>query len=267
MAIGNLPACLAVTLKHEGGYTSNRADRGNWTSGKIGVGVLKGTKYGIAAHAYPNLDIKNLTVNDVKPIYEKDYWKPARCENLPYGVDLAVFDFGVNSGVSRAVKYLQAVVGAKADGVAGSETVAKAQAMDGKAVIQKLSAKRMSFVKGIPNFSAFIKGVSKRVADVEAKAVAMWLTRGTGKLSEKDRAEMQKEAASAGNKAASQDKSAKGTAGGGAAVGAGDAILNGGVNWIMIGIAALIVIGGVALWIKSRQNRERSSAYSAAAAG
>lgn len=67
----NFANSLAFTLKYEGGYSSNRKDPGNWTGGKVGAGVLKGTKYGIAAHSYPNLDIKNLTLDDVKPIYEK----------------------------------------------------------------------------------------------------------------------------------------------------------------------------------------------------
>ena len=49
-------------IGHEGGYSTDRRDPGNWTGGKVGVGVLKGTKYGIAANTYPNLDIKNLVV-------------------------------------------------------------------------------------------------------------------------------------------------------------------------------------------------------------
>lgn len=265
MAIGNLPACLNVTLKHEGGYTNNRKDRGNWTSGKVGVGTLKGTKYGIAAHAYPSLDIKNLTVNDVKPIYEKDYWKPARCENLPFGVDLAVFDFAVNSGVSRSVRYLQSVVGAKQDGKAGNETVTKTAAMSGKAVIQKLSAKRMTFIHGIPNFSAFIKGVSRRVADIEAKAVAMWLAHG-GASARDVVVEMRQESGKAAEASKSQENSATTSGGAGMAVGGGDAIVNSGPSWIGIAVFAVLVAAAVILVVKSRQNKERSAAYDAVAA-
>lgn len=265
MAIGNFAACLAVTLKHEGGWSDHPADPGGAT--------MKGVTIGRYREYYPNAtkaDLKKISEADLQRIYRNDYWNKVRGENLPFGVDLATFDFGVNSGPSRGVKYLQAVVGAKQDGVAGSETISKVQAMDGKAVVQKLCAKRLGFLHGLSTFKTFGKGWSRRVADIEAKAVAMWLTRGTGKLSETHRKEMQKDAASAGNKAVSQDKSAKGTAGGGGVVGgigAGDAITNGAPNWIVIGIAALIVIGGVALYIKSRQNKERASAYAAVAAG
>ncbi|WP_409563980.1 glycosyl hydrolase 108 family protein [Rhizobium leguminosarum] len=74
-AVGNLPSCLIITLKFEGGYSNDPNDRGNWTGQNVGVGILKGTKNGIAAHAYPRLDIKNLTLDETKSIYERD-WKP-----------------------------------------------------------------------------------------------------------------------------------------------------------------------------------------------
>ncbi len=61
-------------LPHEGGYTANKVDPGNWTGGKVGKGILKGTKYGIAANTFPNLDIKNITVQQAEAIYRKQYW-------------------------------------------------------------------------------------------------------------------------------------------------------------------------------------------------
>ena len=61
-------------LPHEGGFTIDRNDPGNWTGGKVGKGKLKGTKYGIAANTYPKLDIKNLTVAQAEAIYKRDYW-------------------------------------------------------------------------------------------------------------------------------------------------------------------------------------------------
>ncbi|WP_236513543.1 glycosyl hydrolase 108 family protein, partial [Escherichia coli] len=59
----NFDQAFKVTIGHEGSFTLNKNDAGNWTGGKVGVGQLKGTKYGIAANSYPNLDIKNLTLD------------------------------------------------------------------------------------------------------------------------------------------------------------------------------------------------------------
>ena len=57
-----LELCAKELMVSEGGFTNDPNDRGNWTSGKIGVGELKGTKYGISAMAYPLEDIKNIGI-------------------------------------------------------------------------------------------------------------------------------------------------------------------------------------------------------------
>ncbi|MFD1985561.1 glycoside hydrolase family 108 protein [Mesorhizobium newzealandense] len=265
MTIENLPACLAVTLKYEGGYSDNRNDRGNWTGGHVGVGTLKGTKYGIAAHVYPALDIKNLTLDDAKSIYERDYWKKVRGDSLPCGVDLATFDAGVMSGPRRGVRWLQGAVGAKQDGIVGNETIAKALAANGKVTIQRICAKRRGFVQSLLSSAHFGKGWSRRVAEVEAKAVTMWLTRGTGQLTEEDRAEIKQHGIAAKKKAVVRGKSAKCAAGLGAGVGIRDTILDHGPGWIVIGGVALLMIGAVVLVIKARHHKERVVAYAAAA--
>ena len=54
---------LPFTLHHEGGLSLDRRDTGNWTGGKVGLGRLVGTKYGIAASAHPMLDIRGLTLD------------------------------------------------------------------------------------------------------------------------------------------------------------------------------------------------------------
>lgn len=101
---GKFDKVLAFTLKWEGGYTDDPNDRGNWTSGKVGVGELKGTKYGISAASYPHLDIKNLTIDQAKEIYRKSYWEAVSGDSRPFPEALAVFDFAVNSGVRRALE-------------------------------------------------------------------------------------------------------------------------------------------------------------------
>ena len=105
------------TIAHEGGFTNNPKDRGNWTGGKIGVGVLKGTNFGISAMSYPDLDIANLTQAQAVSIYLKDYWEPGL--NLLNSQQAAwkVFDIGVNFGEATGVKVLQTVVNAQVDGV------------------------------------------------------------------------------------------------------------------------------------------------------
>jgi hypothetical protein len=67
----------------------------------VGKGVLKGTNFGIAASAFPNLDIPNLTRAQAMAIYREKYWTPIGGDALPAGVDLLAFDIAVNSGVAH----------------------------------------------------------------------------------------------------------------------------------------------------------------------
>ena len=66
--------------------------------------------------------MKQLTKDDIKPMYKARYWDVVQGDHLPSGVDISVADFGVNAGPSRAAKRLQRVVMAKQDGKIASKT-------------------------------------------------------------------------------------------------------------------------------------------------
>jgi len=102
---------LDFVLKHEGGYTNNYHDRGNWTGGAVGKGERKGTNMGISAASYPKLDIKNLTRDQVSAIYYRNYWLASGAAKLSPGLALTIFDIAVNMGVGRARNWLTSVKG------------------------------------------------------------------------------------------------------------------------------------------------------------
>ena len=86
----NFERCFVFVLRHEGGYVNDPRDPGGET------------KYGISKRAYPLLNIKNLSIEDAKMIYRKDYWDRAGCGTLEWPMCLVHFDACVNLGVSRA---------------------------------------------------------------------------------------------------------------------------------------------------------------------
>lgn len=261
MATGNLDKCLKVTLPHEGGWSDHPKDPGGATMKGITLETFREYKPGAT-----KTQLRNISDADVREIYDDGFWRPICGDSLPFGVDLATFDFGVNSGTERAARYLQLVIGAKADGRVGPETVKLAAASDGKTVIQRLCAKRLGFMKALKIWSTFGKGWSRRVADVEAKAVAMWLAAGRG-LSSSDRRELEAEAGKAADKAIQQKQATGTVAGGGAVVGGGDAVLTGDINWWLIGgLAVLVAVVVAVLAVRARQNRDRADAYASVAA-
>lgn len=109
-------------LGHEGGLSMDGQDPGNWTGGRVGVGHLKGTKWGISAAAYPHLDITGLTREDAIAIYKRDYWDRCHCDEWPGPVGEAVFDMAVNQGPGDAIRCLQRAARVTADGVIGPHT-------------------------------------------------------------------------------------------------------------------------------------------------
>ena len=70
-----------------------------------------------------------MTLKTARAIYRSLYWNPLRAEALPLGVDLSVFDMGVNAGICRSPRLLQRALGftgEEVDGSIGPETLAAA---------------------------------------------------------------------------------------------------------------------------------------------
>lgn len=106
----NWPRSRAFVAKWEGGYQNNPADKGNWTGCEVGKGENRGTKFGISACSYPELDIPNLSIQEADAIYERDYWRASGADKLPWPYCLIVFDTAVLHGVGTARQW-QAEVG------------------------------------------------------------------------------------------------------------------------------------------------------------
>ena len=135
---------IALVLQHEGKFTKRREDRGNWTSGQIGVGELKGTNFGISAMSFPDEDIANLTVERATFLYHRDYWSPVRGDDLPLPVAGPVMDAAVNCGVGAAARFLQRALLVKDDGVIGPVTIHAAHnARDHVALAAKMTRLRL----------------------------------------------------------------------------------------------------------------------------
>lgn len=257
MAKGHFKTVLAITLKHEGGFVDHPRDPGGATNKGITIGTFRRYR--------PNAtvaDLKAISDADVERIYRDGYWSPVAGDMLARGVDLAVFDYAVNSGVGRAARHLQGVVGVNQDGTIGPMTLRAIEAMRGDELIRKLCARRLSFVRGLRTWDAFGKGWARRIADVEARGVAMWL--GMNATVQSAKMGLEDQADRAGKVSGAQTKGAVGAGGAGAGGGAMDVSIDPSV--ILIGAAALIVIGGF-LFLKGRVNRYRAEAYRAAASG
>lgn len=152
-------------IGHEGGYQDMYDDRGNWTSGKVGVGELKGTKFGLSAMTYPKLDIKNLTIEQAKAIYFEDWWIELGMENFRPAMQYQMFDAAINHGMRNATKFIQRASGAVDDGIIGKNTMKAIKSKDINDLLMLFLAERLDFFTRIDTFKIYGKGWTRRIVE------------------------------------------------------------------------------------------------------
>jgi len=151
----------------EGGYVNNPNDKGGET------------KYGISKRAYPNLDIKNLTLKKAEEIYYNDYWLALKLDYVKdLKVSLELFDTGVNMGVKTASKMFQEALNLLnrnernfpdliVDGNIGVKTISAYDKVDKAILLKVLNGLQFSryvdIVTRNPKQEEFFNGWMKRV--------------------------------------------------------------------------------------------------------
>lgn len=165
----NFPKCLAMLLKHEGGYVNHPRDPG----GRTNLGVTQRVYEAWLGREVTEQEMRALTARDVAPIYRKKFWDVVWGDHLPSGVDWAVFDWAVNSGPTRAVRALQRIVGSTPDGAMGPKTLARVRATDAREIIVKLHGARQVFFESLPTFDVFGRGWTRRNVETRDAALDM----------------------------------------------------------------------------------------------
>lgn len=160
---------MAFVWPEEGGFSNDPQDHGGPTN--LGVTLPDLERAGLP----PTIEeLKSLTKDSAaNQIYRPFYWNAMHCDELPPGVDLEVFDLGINAGIHEAAKLLQRAVGAVADGVIGPKTIAAVHAMAPLAIIQAFNTERVTFYKSLKQFDRFGRDWLKRSADCYAASTKM----------------------------------------------------------------------------------------------
>jgi lysozyme family protein len=171
MSAENYEASLRKVLVHEGGYSNDRNDPGGQTMWGI-------THWDYDAYRRINglqpQDVRRMAVAERDAIYKKKYWTGSRCDELPSGVDYAVFDGAVNSGVAQSVKWMQRALGNVAvDGHVGDHTLLAANDADPGNLIRSICVQRRKFLQALRTFPTFGRGWMRRVNEVESSSVLM----------------------------------------------------------------------------------------------
>lgn len=170
MAVADYDLSLKRLLVSEGGYTNHPADPGGPTN--FGITIADYRKY-----RNPNAtaaDVKAMNVEEAKSIYKTKYWAAQRCDELPAGIDYAVFDYGVNSGIGRSGKVLRRCLKmSDATSVITADVIAATAAANVPNLIASICDERLRFLKSLKTWPVFGGGWGRRVAEVKLAALAM----------------------------------------------------------------------------------------------
>ena len=163
----NFEQCMGGLLEHEGGYVNHPSDPG----GETNLGVTRAVYEQYAGRQVMDGEMEGLTHDDVYPLYKENYWDRVRGDDLPSGVDWAVFDWGVNSGTSRAAKALQRVVGVEQDGGIGPMTLQAVSSGESAGIIDQLHYMREGFYRSLSTFDTFGRGWLRRNDETKDQAL------------------------------------------------------------------------------------------------
>jgi len=172
----DLAEALDYLLDEEGGWSNHPSDKGGATFN----GVTQATydDWRARVKKVSKQSVRKATAEEIKELYDILYWRAAGCDRLPWPVSYMTFDAAVNSGVSRAVRWLQAAVGTEQDGVFGRKTSIAAQALVAEGDAEKLLGildQRVQFlvalVRRTPSQLDFLLGWWRRTQRVLARAL------------------------------------------------------------------------------------------------
>ena len=173
MTASNRAKALQLVLAHEGGWADHPKDPGGATNRGVTQRVYDAWR---AGRDLPQRTVRRITGGEVEAIYREQYWDAVHGDDLPAGVDYAVFDYAVNSGPGKAVRELQREVATAPDGKVGLMTLQAVRAAAGRdetALIEAYCARRLAFLKTLKHWPTFRAGWSRRVAEVARRAVEM----------------------------------------------------------------------------------------------
>jgi lysozyme family protein len=154
----NFLTAFEKLLKHEGGFSDHSADPG----GKTRYGITEAVARDVGYRG----DMRELPLDLAQRIYKDKYWDAMQAEALPADVRYIVFDGAVNSGITQSAKWLQRACGVKDDGIVGPATIRAANSLASDGLKRRILGQRLRFMATLPNWPAFGRGWSNRIADL-----------------------------------------------------------------------------------------------------
>ena len=165
----NFEQCMGWLLEHEGGYVNLPCVPGGETT----LVETRAVYEQYVGRQVMDGEMEGLTHDDVYPIYKENFWNRLRADDLSSGVDWSCFDWGVNSGTSRAAKALQRIVGVEQDGGIGPMTLQAVLEVEPAEIVEQMHHMRDSFYRSLNTFDTFGRGWLRRNDETKEHALGL----------------------------------------------------------------------------------------------
>ena len=175
----NFDAAMSFVQRWEGGWVDDSHDPGGVT--KWGITIRTLIAMGLDLNndgVIDRRDIRDMTTDQARDIYKRDYWIAAACPRLPPPLALIVFDCAVNQGVGRAARILQKSVRATPDGIIGKKTLAAVERVwerDPKRLLGEYCARRAVHYSSLSLVVRYGLGWFRRLFDAHGAALGLRL--------------------------------------------------------------------------------------------
>jgi len=125
-------------LGHEGGYNNDPDDLGKETykgisraNHKNWQGWSQIDKYKGNSDFPAILDADARLQKEIEDFYRRNFWSPLNADQISnQAIAASIFDFSVNVGIVTGVRLIQSIVGTKADGLIGEQTLKRINTLD-----------------------------------------------------------------------------------------------------------------------------------------
>ena len=166
--MANSNVLIPFVLHYEGGFVNDPKDSGGATN----KGITLNTFRSVYGRTKSVEDLKRLTDEQWRHIFKTLYWDKCKADIINnQSIANMLVDFAVHSGVAKAVKKIQKIVGVVSDGICGMQTLGAINSSNQKQTFEKLKAVRLKYlqdvVKATPVKARFLKGWNKRVNAIE----------------------------------------------------------------------------------------------------
>lgn len=152
----------------EGGWSDHPADPGGLTRWGITLRALRA--FGVDLNRDGRIDRADLaamTEAEAAAFYRRHYWDAIQGDRLPPALALVLYDAAVNQGPGRAIRWLQAALGARVDGIIGPETrgrLAIHWPTHQREILRDVLAARALHYSGLAQLAVFGRGWFRRLA-------------------------------------------------------------------------------------------------------